>query len=104
MFEPQHLVDLQDNRSATAAAGTAEPNSWLSGDVRLHHTASSSPSSLHRTLSALSNASAAGSYDPVLFNDLVEMVPLVQSLIVSNFLVFYSCLKFKSVFFFFFAN
>lgn len=81
MFEPQHLVDLQDNRSATAAGGTADPSSWLSGDGRLHHTASSSPSALHRALSSLSNASAAGSYDPVLFNDLVEMVPLVQSLI-----------------------
>ncbi|KAL3529390.1 hypothetical protein ACH5RR_008712 [Cinchona calisaya] len=76
MLEPQHLVDLQDNHST--ADGTTDPNSWLSGCV--HHT-SSSPTFLHRTLSSLSNAASAGNLDPVLFNDLVEMVPLVQSLI-----------------------
>ncbi|KAL3512409.1 hypothetical protein ACH5RR_025126 [Cinchona calisaya] len=86
MFEPQHLLDLQDSHGVTAA-GSTDPNSWLSGR---HHTtaamASSSPTSLRRTLSSLSNAAAAasassGNFDPVLFNDLVQMVPLVQSLI-----------------------
>ncbi|XP_057791783.1 protein MICROTUBULE BINDING PROTEIN 2C [Salvia miltiorrhiza] len=69
MYESQqHLVDLQD----TSGFGS-DPKSWLSGD------------DLSRTLSSLSaaaaTASATGGVDPVLFNDLVEMVPLVQSLI-----------------------
>lgn len=83
MFEPKHLLDLQDSHQ-TAAGGGSDASSWLSG----HHTASS-PASLHRALSSLSNAASAGNPDPVLFNNLVEMVPLVQSLIVSIFLFFY---------------
>ncbi|XP_047974523.1 protein MICROTUBULE BINDING PROTEIN 2C [Salvia hispanica] len=66
--QPQHLLDLHD----TTGFG-ADPKSWLSGD------------DLSRTFSSLSAAAAAssatGGVDPVLFNDLVEMVPLVQSLI-----------------------
>ncbi|KAL0364429.1 UNVERIFIED_CONTAM: protein MICROTUBULE BINDING PROTEIN 2C [Sesamum angustifolium] len=70
MYEPQqqHLLDLQDN-----SGFGSDPKSWLSGD------------DLSRTLSSLSaaaaTASATGNVDRVLFNDLVEMVPLVQSLI-----------------------
>ncbi|KAL3655272.1 hypothetical protein CASFOL_001058 [Castilleja foliolosa] len=69
-FEPkQSLLDLQD----TSGFGS-DPKSWLSGD-----------DDLSRTLSSLSaaaaTASATGNVDRVLFNDLVEMVPLVQSLI-----------------------
>ncbi|CAA3019574.1 MICROTUBULE BINDING PROTEIN 2C-like [Olea europaea subsp. europaea] len=73
MYESQqHLVDLQEN-----GGFGSDPNSWLSGaDDR---------SSLSRTFSSLSTASASaaatGDVDRVLFNDLVEMVPLVQSLI-----------------------
>ncbi|XP_073145296.1 protein MICROTUBULE BINDING PROTEIN 2C isoform X3 [Henckelia pumila] len=72
MYKPQqqqHLVDLQD----TAGFGS---ESWLSGEDE---------SSLSRTFSSLSaaaaTASATGNVDRVLFNDLVEIVPLVQSLI-----------------------
>lgn len=75
MFEPQHFMDLHDNSSL------GDPKSWLSGDDN------SSP--IHRrTQSSLSSASAAGTaanVDRLLFNDLVEIVPLVQSLIVSSF-------------------
>ncbi|KAL6318958.1 hypothetical protein AAG906_001431 [Vitis piasezkii] len=71
MFEPQHFMDLHDNSSL------GDPKSWLSGDDN------SSP--IHRrTQSSLSSASAAGTaanVDRLLFNDLVEIVPLVQSLI-----------------------
>ncbi|KAI3463835.1 hypothetical protein Pfo_020498 [Paulownia fortunei] len=66
--QQQHLLDLQDN-----SGFGSDPKSWLSGD------------DLRRTLSSLSaaaaTASATGNVDRVLFNDLVEMVPLVQSLI-----------------------
>ncbi|XP_022955320.1 protein MICROTUBULE BINDING PROTEIN 2C-like isoform X3 [Cucurbita moschata] len=78
MFEPQHFVDLQDNNAF------ADNKSWLSGD---HN---SSPTPL-LSLSSLSNASistsattadgANGNVDRELYNNLVEMVPLVQSLI-----------------------
>ncbi|CAK9147907.1 unnamed protein product [Ilex paraguariensis] len=73
MYEPGHLNDLQDD-----AGFGGDPKSWLSGEHL-----SSSPT-LHRTLSSLSNATTngtAGNVDRVLFNDLVEIVPLVQSLI-----------------------
>ncbi|KZV21708.1 hypothetical protein F511_02866 [Dorcoceras hygrometricum] len=67
----QHLVELQD----TAGFGS-DNNSWMSGE---DHAA------LSRTFSSLSaaaaTASATGNVDRLLFNDLVEMVPLVQSLI-----------------------
>ncbi|XP_073291439.1 protein MICROTUBULE BINDING PROTEIN 2C-like [Primulina huaijiensis] len=73
MYKPQqrHLVELQD----TAGSGP-DSASWLSGV---------DDSSLSRTFSSLSaaiaTATATGNVDRVLFNDLVEMVPLVQSLI-----------------------
>ncbi|KAK2969722.1 hypothetical protein RJ640_004228 [Escallonia rubra] len=76
MYEPQHFVDLQDN----AAGGFGgDPDSWLSGEDQ-------PPSaSIRRTLFSFSAAGggggAAGNVDRVLFNDLVEIVPLVQSLI-----------------------
>ncbi|PKI70336.1 hypothetical protein CRG98_009216 [Punica granatum] len=60
MFEPQNFMDLQDN------SGFGEPKSWLSveaGDA-----------------GGVSSGSGR-SLDRVLFNDLVEIVPLVQSLI-----------------------
>ncbi|GMJ14022.1 movement protein binding protein 2C [Hibiscus trionum] len=65
MFEPQHLVDLQEN----AGFGT-----WLSGD-----NSNSSPTH-HRTESSLAR-SVPGNVDSELYKDLVEMIPLVQSLI-----------------------
>ncbi|XAR51248.1 hypothetical protein NMG60_11005818 [Bertholletia excelsa] len=72
MYEPQHFVELQ------GSAGFGDQKSWLSGEDH-------SPSAaLHRTQSSLSNATASGTsnnVDRVLFKDLVEIVPLVQSLI-----------------------
>jgi len=74
MFEPQHFVDLQDN------SGFGDPKSWLSGDNGIND--NSSPTHL-RTQSLLANSAPAnGNVDRVLYNDLVEMIPLVQSLIV----------------------
>lgn len=84
MYDPQHLVDLQDN-------ATAPTNSWLAGGQDHHHHSSSSSSPiLGRTESSYSNTSntntntstTAANLDRNLFNDLVEIVPLVQSLIV----------------------
>ncbi|KAL7598606.1 protein MICROTUBULE BINDING PROTEIN 2C [Lactuca sativa] len=73
----QHFDLEQDN--ANLGFGGGEPTSWLSGeDLR-----PSSPSH-RRNLSAFSNSTAttaAGNVDRLLFNDLVEIVPLVQSLI-----------------------
>lgn len=74
MYEPQQLLDLQDNNGGFGAG--ADSRSWLSGDDR-------SPT-IRRTDSSLSN-SAAGTVDRTLFNDLVQIVPLVQSLIVILF-------------------
>ncbi|KAL2479097.1 movement protein binding protein 2C [Forsythia ovata] len=77
MYEPQHLVDLQDNNGFGS-----DPKSWLSGGGG---GGGEDHSSLASTLSSLSaaaaTASAAGNVDRVLFNNLVEIVPLVQSLI-----------------------
>ncbi|KAI3688824.1 hypothetical protein L2E82_46681 [Cichorium intybus] len=73
----QHFDLEQDN--ANFGFGSGEPTSWLSGeDLR-----PSSPSH-RRNISAFSNSTAttaAGNVDRLLFNDLVEIVPLVQSLI-----------------------
>lgn len=63
MYEPQQLLDLQDHNNGGFGAGAG----------------ADSPT-LRRTDSSLSN-SAAGNVDRMLFNDLVEIVPLVQSLI-----------------------
>ncbi|KAH1089089.1 hypothetical protein J1N35_016346 [Gossypium stocksii] len=66
MFEPQHLLDLQEN----SGFGT-----WLSGD-------NSNSSPTHRRVDSSLVHSAPGDVDRVLYKDLVEMIPLVQSLIV----------------------
>ncbi|XVE56763.1 hypothetical protein DITRI_Ditri04bG0036900 [Diplodiscus trichospermus] len=69
MFDPQHLLDLQDNSGF-------DSKSWLSEDN------SNSFSTHHSTQSSLGHtASSNGNVDRVLYNDLVEMIPLVQSLI-----------------------
>ncbi|KAK7330263.1 hypothetical protein VNO77_24452 [Canavalia gladiata] len=65
----QHFVDLQDNSEF------GDPNSWLSAQDH-------SVSSLATAAAAAAAASAPNAnLDRVLFNDLVEIVPLVQSLI-----------------------
>ncbi|XP_061355296.1 protein MICROTUBULE BINDING PROTEIN 2C [Gastrolobium bilobum] len=62
----QHLVEMQENSEF------GDPNSWLSAHEH-------SSSSLASSTAAASAANA--NMDRVLFNDLVEIVPLVQSLI-----------------------
>ncbi|XP_051117089.1 protein MICROTUBULE BINDING PROTEIN 2C [Andrographis paniculata] len=66
--QQEHLLDLHDG-----SGFASDPKTWLTGD------------DISRTLSSLSDmaasASATGNVDRELFNDLVEMVPLVQSLI-----------------------
>ncbi|KAJ1388543.1 hypothetical protein SESBI_39038 [Sesbania bispinosa] len=62
----QHFVDLQEN------SNFGDPNSWLSAQDH-------SSSSLSSSIAAV--AAANPNLDRVLFNDLVEIVPLVQSLI-----------------------
>ncbi|XP_021909553.1 uncharacterized protein LOC110823472 [Carica papaya] len=73
MYDPQHFVDLQDN------SGFGDPKSWLSGDDSSSPTHSSLQSLLANA--ADSHSSGNGNVDRVLFNDLVEIVPLVESLI-----------------------
>lgn len=59
MYEPQHRVDLQDN---------GDPNSPIH----------------RRNQSSLSNATTAGNVDITLFNEIYEIVPLVQSYMVNT--------------------
>lgn len=72
MYEAQNFLESQDNSSNFGQ----DLKSWLSGD------ANSSP-----TQSSLAHSSTTTTHnsnvDRVLFKDLVEIVPLVQSLIVS---------------------
>ncbi|XP_022994253.1 protein MICROTUBULE BINDING PROTEIN 2C-like isoform X2 [Cucurbita maxima] len=78
MFEPQHFVDLQDNDAF------ADNKSWLSGDHNSSPTPLLSRSSLSNasiSTSATTAGGANGNVDRELYNNLVEMVPLVQSLI-----------------------
>lgn len=64
-------MDLQEN------SGLGDPKSWLSGEVG--------------DASGVSTGTG-GNLDRVLFNDLVEIVPLVQSLIVITYLSY--CVQF----------
>ncbi|MED6208977.1 hypothetical protein PIB30_050147 [Stylosanthes scabra] len=72
MYEGQRFVDMQAN------SDFGDPNSWLSAQ-------DGSSSDLVSSAAAVAAAAAAsgggGNLDRVLFNDLVEIVPLVQSLI-----------------------
>ncbi|XWS60399.1 hypothetical protein CRYUN_Cryun07bG0033300 [Craigia yunnanensis] len=69
MFDSQHFVDLQDNSGFGS-------ESWLSGDNN-----NSSPTH-HRTQSSFTqSAPSNANVDRVLYKDLVEMIPLIQSLI-----------------------
>lgn len=78
MFEPQHFVDLQDN----SAFGDSK-SSWLTGD------GNSSPTQRGAAQPSLGYSGATNSnVDRDLYKDLVEIVPLVQSLIVCIFLFF----------------
>ena len=80
MYEPQHFVDLQEN-----ATSFGDPDSWLSGDSNLSPTHRRNQPSLASAVAAAAAAGEAnGNVDRALFNDLVQIVPLVQSLIVSS--------------------
>ncbi|XVF08889.1 hypothetical protein REPUB_Repub07fG0043100 [Reevesia pubescens] len=72
MFEAQHFVDLQDN-----SGFGGDPKSWLSGD----NNHNSSPTHFSIQSSLTQSAPSNGNVDRVLYKDLVEMIPLVQSLI-----------------------
>ena len=79
MFEAQRLMDLQDNPNF------GDPKSWLSGDNdnnNINININSSPTHLPTTHSSLAPTPTGSNVDRVLFKDLVEIVPLVQSLIV----------------------
>ncbi|KAJ7942174.1 movement protein binding protein 2C [Quillaja saponaria] len=84
MYEAQDFVDLREN------SNFGDPNSWLSAEDN------SSPTQL-RTHSSITNAitdpGTKGNLDRDLFKDLVEIVPLVQSLIVFSFGFAFSVLK-----------
>ncbi|KAB1212767.1 hypothetical protein CJ030_MR5G011867 [Morella rubra] len=75
MFEAQRFVDFQENPNF------GDPKMWLSGDD------DNSSQTGRRSESLLANSTTnttgpSGSLDRVLYKDLVEIVPLVQSLIV----------------------
>ncbi|KAL5540072.1 hypothetical protein UlMin_043953, partial [Ulmus minor] len=77
MYEPQHFVDLQENGTTFG-----DPDSWLSGDSNLSPTHRRNQPSLASAVAAAAAAGEAnGNVDRALFNDLVQIVPLVQSLI-----------------------
>ena len=92
MFEAQRLMDLQDNPNF------GDPKSWLSGDNdnnNINININSSPTHLPTTHSSLVPTPTGSNVDRVLFKDLVEIVPLVQSLIVLSLSLsdsLYSCL------------
>lgn len=69
----QHFVDLQENSSTYG-----DPNSWLSGGDSIPN---SSPTH-SQSHPSLGGPTHNPNLDRVLFKDLVEIVPLVQSLIV----------------------
>ncbi|GAA0165911.1 hypothetical protein LIER_21191 [Lithospermum erythrorhizon] len=68
MYEPQNFLDLQDDPNAAGA----DPKSWLSGDGDNFSAASPPPPP---------PPLPPGNVDQRLLRDLVDMVPLVQSLI-----------------------
>lgn len=79
MYDPQHLVDPHDAGSGRFGGDGTDPQSWLSGGVP-SPPPTSPPRRADSSFSAASVAAAAN-VDPSIFNELVEMVPLVLSLI-----------------------
>ncbi|XP_054804483.1 protein MICROTUBULE BINDING PROTEIN 2C isoform X3 [Prosopis cineraria] len=75
MYEGQHFMDLQEN------SNFGDPNSWLSADDNSSFAQRQAQFSLANPATA---SGTNGSLDRVLFNDLVEIVPLVQSLIIAD--------------------
>lgn len=74
MFEQQHFIDSQGN----STFGGRDSKSWLTGEDN------SSPSERREQPLLGNSGTVNGNVDRLLFNDLVEIVPLVQSLIVSG--------------------
>ncbi|KAI4335870.1 hypothetical protein L6164_014473 [Bauhinia variegata] len=72
MYEAQHFMDLQES------SNFGDPNSWLSAEDNTSFTPCQTQSSLAHSGTA---SGTNGNLDRVLFNNLVEIVPLVQSLI-----------------------
>ncbi|GAB2270183.1 hypothetical protein Dimus_005087 [Dionaea muscipula] len=72
MYNPRHYIDLQDN-----SGSYRDSNSWLSDDIHIR----SSPPPLPPSSAASTTAGRAANVDRGLYNDLVEIVPLIQSLI-----------------------
>lgn len=93
MLEPNHFIDLQRNDESFE-----DPRSWLSQDQD-YSSSNSQPNN---------NNNRDGNFDRVLFRNLVEMVPLVESLMVPpsslHFLCIQKHLLLLSFPFFFFSN
>ncbi|RAL41131.1 unnamed protein product [Cuscuta campestris] len=79
MYDPRHLLDPHDAGSGRFGGDGTDPQSWLSGGVP-SPPPTSPPRRADSSFSAASFAAAAN-VDPSIFNELVEMVPLVMSLI-----------------------
>ncbi|KAF6140048.1 hypothetical protein GIB67_001789 [Kingdonia uniflora] len=69
LFEEQHFINLDDNGSY------GDPKSWLSRE----DPSSPLPPQSQRPLNSVSSGNVSG-FDKVLYKNLVEMVPLVESL------------------------
>ncbi|PIA63266.1 hypothetical protein AQUCO_00200945v1 [Aquilegia coerulea] len=73
MYEQQNFFDLQENESFN------DPKSWLSGaEEEEHFSSKSSQQPFSSSYSNVNNGSS--NFDKVLYKNLVEMVPLVESL------------------------
>ncbi|XP_065879557.1 protein MICROTUBULE BINDING PROTEIN 2C [Euphorbia lathyris] len=75
MYDPQHFLDLQENPNF------GDHKSWLSGDDNSSPILRRTDSQLSAHTAVSSTTGAGGNVERDLFNDLVEMVPLVESLI-----------------------
>ncbi|GMH21901.1 hypothetical protein Nepgr_023744 [Nepenthes gracilis] len=73
MHNQRHYMDFQENSSSYG-----DPKSWFSDNF---HSSPQPDSSLPRSAAASAATGCGTNVDRVLYNDLVEIVPLVQSLI-----------------------
>ncbi|XP_050220652.1 protein MICROTUBULE BINDING PROTEIN 2C [Mercurialis annua] len=77
MYKPNHR-QRQHQNLVVENPNFRDSNSWLSGDdIINNNNNNSSPTTLRQTQSN----STSGNMDPVLYNSIVEIVPLVESLI-----------------------
>eukprot|EP00262_Sarcandra_glabra_P007932 TRINITY_DN2106_c0_g1_i1.p1 TRINITY_DN2106_c0_g1~~TRINITY_DN2106_c0_g1_i1.p1 ORF type:complete len:355 (-),score=83.23 TRINITY_DN2106_c0_g1_i1:142-1206(-) len=75
MMEHQHFIDLQQENGSFG-----DPKSWLSEEHHLSSTPHQTHPSSSSSSSSISVPANNGNFDRVLYRDLVEMIPLVQSL------------------------